>query len=43
MTVVLSQHADQHRPERPVLLAVDQNLSLMAETSTPKLEEEAEE
>ena len=24
--VGLSQHADQHRPERPVLLAVDQQL-----------------
>jgi len=24
--LVLPQHADQHRPERPVLLAVDQKL-----------------
>jgi hypothetical protein len=24
---VLKQHADQHRPERPVLLAVDQQFS----------------
>ena len=23
-STVLSQHADEHRPERPVLLAVDQ-------------------
>jgi hypothetical protein len=25
MTVGLPQHADQHRPERPILLAVDQD------------------
>ena len=25
--LVLAQHADQHDPERPVLLAVDQQLS----------------
>ena len=27
---MLSQHAGQHRPERPVLLAVDQELGLGA-------------
>jgi hypothetical protein len=26
MTVVLPQHADQHGPQRPVLLAIDQQL-----------------
>jgi hypothetical protein len=27
LPVALSQHADKHRPERPVLLVVDQELS----------------
>jgi hypothetical protein len=33
-SVRLAQHADQHRPERPVFLAVDQQLS---EGATPRV------
>jgi hypothetical protein len=29
LAVTLSQHADEHRPERPVLLAVDQQFDFI--------------
>jgi hypothetical protein len=35
LEVVLPQHADEHRPERPVLLAIDQEFGATA-TPTPR-------